>query len=828
MPEILSLDRSIGHYDVVYVSPHLDDAAFSCAEHVRLQLKEGKKVLVVSVFSAGPSVDESKSLGAPLKVFLDLETRREEDQIVMRELGVDHYYMDLKEVLMRHPGPKCLPSSLRIASAFLLGLMRRDKDVQLQVTHQLQRIVAKSSCEWLIGPAGIGCHPDHLLVHKACCRVANKLKISFYHDFPYSTYPVLVSLRRWMLDMRFTLRDVEIELTPEQVARRKCLVAMYDSQVKACFSNLEQLEATVEGYPQERLLEPVVAGSEDGNGARSPTKMLSLMLLVDLIATFMAFWWAHSDVDGGDFRVPSHAMRSAYTVFSLSVLRVSCFVLQILSLDFARWLCVASMCFSAVAFSFTAGVQCLSLTMYYVLQAVLVYGEQKYVQFFSGDAKRQSPPTDSPLKILVISDYMPPQTHGISTHASGIVGALRLAGHQVHVYTTVIDKRQPADSTFKTFAVPNPWNTDVRLSILPSVALMRAVLFGDFDIVHVIFPSLILWLVLFSAWLSGKPSYVSQHCSETLGRVYSSLPLYYGGLLAYSIWSALPTRLFATINAGPTYNFIHTNMFLKHYSSERVAVVPSSVDSNLFHCSEDQRKVDRQVLKQQLGLAEDDERPLWLLVSRLAPEKDVTELLRGLKYHIEENRKLQDGSCDPLLIIAGGGPLQKKLEEEVRADDLPVRFLGLVPHSQVASLYRACDVCATNSVHETFGLTVIESLACGCPMVMPHCDVFDELYGDVLGCWMYRKGDVADLAQSLKAGSQRSAKEYMAALRRDRSFNPNLFWSWNEAAKEQVAQYHRCMDRVQFKHRCFNVVVRYVLMALSVLTIIALLVILGP
>merc|ERR1719410_724881 len=325
--------------------------------------------------------------------------------------------------------------------------------------------------------------------------------------------------------------------------------------------------------------------------------------------------------------------------------------------------------------------------MYYVLQVVLVYGEQKYVQFFSGHAKgRQALPADRPLKVLVLSDYMPPQTHGISTHTSGIVGALRHAGHQVHVHTSVLDERQPADQTFKTWAVPNPWNTDVSLSILPSGALIRAVLFGDFDIVHFIFPSLIPWPVLFCAWLSGKPSYVSQHCSETLGRVYSSVPFYYAGLLAYTIWSAIPTGLFATINAGPTYGFIRTNMFLKHYSSERVAVVPSSVDSNLFNCSEDQRKADRQALKQQLCLAETDERPLWLLVSRLAPEKDVSELLRGLKCHIEENRRSKDGPCDPLLIIAGDGPLRKKLEEE--ADDLPVRFLGRVPHSQVASLYR--------------------------------------------------------------------------------------------------------------------------------------------
>merc|ERR1711862_809062 len=101
-------------------------------------------------------------------------------------------------------------------------------------------------------------------------------------------------------------------------------------------------------------------------------------------------------------------------------------------------------------------------------------------------------------------------------------------------------------------------------------------------------------------------------------------------------------------------------------------------------------------------------------------------------------------------------------------------------------------------------------------MGMPHCDVFDELYGDVLSDIMYKKGDIAGLAHCLVTASQQSSHDHIRHLRETKGFNPNLFWSWDEAAIEQVSQYQRCIDRVQFKSRCFNVVVRNLLVVASI------------
>eukprot|EP00928_Gymnodinium_smaydae_P097368 TRINITY_DN880_c0_g8_i1.p1 TRINITY_DN880_c0_g8~~TRINITY_DN880_c0_g8_i1.p1 ORF type:complete len:847 (+),score=221.35 TRINITY_DN880_c0_g8_i1:189-2729(+) len=845
--QIASLEQ-LGNYDVVCVSPHLDDAAFSCGTHLRNLRREGKQVLVVSVFTAAPAGGNGAGACEALAPYLNLEARLEEDHCAMKELGVDYHYMDLAEVLLRH-GPRgrsCFSGPLAVPRAFLAAWASSNDELEQQIAQRLQQIVSRSGCGTVLSPAGIGYHPDHLLVHEACTKGTDGSQLVLYYDFPYCSYSLLAKFRRWALDMKYTTTDVEVLLTAEQVAERKRLLRLYTSQVGPCFGTEAKLDATADGYPVERFVEvqrpeDAERGDEEEGGSAAATAraltagaltrkgkdsgaskskaLLQAMVMVDLVVTIMAAYWMHHKIDWDLFS--PKAMKSAYTVALLGLLRAVC-LLKMPTLGFARWLCVSTVCMAAAAFSFTAGVRCLALATYYTLQVMFGYAEQSVASLLRGTRR----PAGQPMRVLVVSDYMPPQTHGISTHTNGLVTALRNQGCLVHVYTTTYDAGQPADETMLTWSVKNPFNPDVRLSVMPSPRLLHNVLFGDWDVVHIIFPSTIAWLVLFAAWIAGKPTYASQHCSETLGKVYVPAIVYYIALFGYTLLAAGPTALWATMNAGPTFGFIRTNTFMKHYSPDRVAVVPSSVDAEKFHARG--READRAALLERLGLDAEDSRPLWLLVSRLAPEKDVMELLGALRHHVQQMQKDAPSQVLPLLVVAGDGPLRPELEEWVRKEKVPVRFLGFVRHKEVGSLYRACDVCATNSVHETFGLTVIESLACGCPMVMPHCEVFDELYGDVLGDWMYTKGDVTSLVAALRRGSTAQAREHLAALRRDKAFNPNLFWSWADAADEQVVQYRRCHAKVHTKRRFVGLVLRNVLLALSIATMVIVLLVYGP
>jgi len=783
---------------------------------VKSQLQSGKRVLVITVFTAGP--DSNSTLKASLRSFLNVEARREEDCSAMRELGVDYHHLGLQEALIRHGGGRSwLWGPLEVAWIWVVGCLRPDRQLQQQLVGELERVVARTQCPWLIGPAAIGFHPDHLLVHRACVEVGRQVPMLWhYYDFPYSTYSALAWARRWALDVQWPLQEVEAELSPEQVAARKRLIGTYESQVEVVFGSREKLEATLDSSPNEHFLELRRSSKEDDRSvlplpsvARrskdSAVGILKRILIIDFVFSLLALYWVRHGLDWSDSNV--HAMRFAYAVISLSALRVVCLAGET-SVTVTWWLCVSSILLTAAAFSYTAEVRSIALATYYSLQMWLGCAEQSVASFL----RRQRPPKDTgPLRVLVVSDYMPPQTHGISTHTSGLVSALRQRGCFVHVYTTC---GAEDGLTYRTWSIRNPWNPDVRLSLFPSFRLLKTIFTGHWEVVHVVFPNFLPWPVMTAAWLAGVPVYASQHCDlERLGRVYTGPVLFYIAQFAYWLVSYLPIYLFATLHAGPTEGYINSHPVMRNFAPERLAVVPSSLDAGLFHSRG--RDQDRRELLARLGLEEG--RTLWLMVSRLAPEKDIQEILLALKFHREHWPQEQP---EPILVVAGDGPLRGELENMAEKERLPVHFLGFVQLRDVARLYRACDVCATNSVHETFGLTVIESLASGCPMVMPHCAVFDELYAETLGDWMYTKGDVESLTRALRAASRPAAREELDRLRREDGFSRRLFWSWAEAAEEQVVQYRQAQEMVQARKLRFGSILRTVLMVISLLTLL--------
>ncbi|CAK0890794.1 unnamed protein product [Prorocentrum cordatum] len=76
--------------------------------------------------------------------------------------------------------------------------------------------------------------------------------------------------------------------------------------------------------------------------------------------------------------------------------------------------------------------------------------------------------------------------------------------------------------------------------------------------------------------------------------------------------------------------------------------------------------------------------------------------------------------------------------DEASRLNIPAVFLGNVPHHELPRLYRAADCFVTMSLSETFGLTCLEAMMCGCPAVMPYCPVFDEIWdGKTPKAWRY-------------------------------------------------------------------------------------------
>ncbi|MFD9498255.1 glycosyltransferase [Streptomyces sp. NPDC060035] len=115
---------------------------------------------------------------------------------------------------------------------------------------------------------------------------------------------------------------------------------------------------------------------------------------------------------------------------------------------------------------------------------------------------------------------------------------------------------------------------------------------------------------------------------------------------------------------------------------------------------------------------------LLLLCSRLSVEKRPGRALDALAA-------LRCQGVPAALVVAGDGPLRAGLEGRARAERLPVEFLGHVrERAHLADLQATADLCLAPGPAETFGLSALEALACGTPVVASGSSALPEVVGD--------------------------------------------------------------------------------------------------
>lgn len=117
------------------------------------------------------------------------------------------------------------------------------------------------------------------------------------------------------------------------------------------------------------------------------------------------------------------------------------------------------------------------------------------------------------------------------------------------------------------------------------------------------------------------------------------------------------------------------------------------------------------------------EEVLLLLGSRLSVEKRPGRALDALAA-------LRHLGVRAALVVAGDGPLRGELERRARTERLPATFLGHVgDRAQLARLQASADLCLAPGPAETFGLSALEALACGTPVVASATSALPEVIG---------------------------------------------------------------------------------------------------
>jgi alpha-1,6-mannosyltransferase len=329
------------------------------------------------------------------------------------------------------------------------------------------------------------------------------------------------------------------------------------------------------------------------------------------------------------------------------------------------------------------------------------------------------------MRIVQAANFVTPTSGGLRTTQRALAGGYRAAGHDV------------------TQILPGPADSDERTDGVHVISVRAPrVLKGGYRVIppgrkleHLLEelqPDRIEVSDRFTLQAVGR--WGREHGIPTVAiaheRLDAILSLYLPGRrLARSVADACNRRFVATFDTV----VCTTRWARQEYDridAPNIVQVPLGVDLSMFH--------PRRASDALRGTLSPDGAPLLVMASRLSPEKQPVLVIETL-------RTLRRRGLQARLVIAGDGPARAACERA--AQGLPVRFSGFIDHRErFAALLASADVVLAPGPVETFGLSALEALASGTPVVGRRAGALPELLTAGAGAVAY--GHPASFAEA--------------------------------------------------------------------------------
>ncbi|WP_336485612.1 glycosyltransferase family 4 protein [Methylobacterium nigriterrae] len=342
------------------------------------------------------------------------------------------------------------------------------------------------------------------------------------------------------------------------------------------------------------------------------------------------------------------------------------------------------------------------------------------------------------MRLLIATDAWAPQVNGVVRSLEHMAAAGRGLGFDP-VFLTHQDFR----------SVPLPGYPEIRLSL----ATKRRIA---------------------DSWGRLDPTYVHIATEGTVGYATRRYCLSRGRPFTTSYHTRFPEYLAARAPVPESWSYAWLRRFHGAASGTMVSTPSLERDlagrgfTNLMRWT---RGVDTELFRPQASDALDGlPRPIFLFVGRLAVEKNVAAFL-GL-------------DLPGTKVIVGDGPDRARLEALAPA----ARFLGTQTGAALARLYAAADAFVFPSLTDTFGIVLLEALACGLPVAaFPVTGPLDVIAGTGAGV----------LDPDLRAAA-------LAALGipRARCREEALRHTWAESARQFYANIEAAHARGPSPRRC--------------------------
>ncbi|HUQ15893.1 MAG TPA: glycosyltransferase family 1 protein [Gemmatimonadales bacterium] len=161
----------------------------------------------------------------------------------------------------------------------------------------------------------------------------------------------------------------------------------------------------------------------------------------------------------------------------------------------------------------------------------------------------------------------------------------------------------------------------------------------------------------------------------------------------------------------------------------------------------------------------------------LTPRKNVAVALGA--YGRLRKAAAETGTKAPPLVILGIGIAERLTPEVIaqHAEPSSVHTPGFVEFTDMPALYSLARALVFPSRYESFGIPIVEAMACGCPVVTATTSACPEVAGDA--ALLVDPDDVAGLAAAMERVSLDDA---LAAELRSRGLRRAAAFSWTRSA----------------------------------------------
>jgi len=308
------------------------------------------------------------------------------------------------------------------------------------------------------------------------------------------------------------------------------------------------------------------------------------------------------------------------------------------------------------------------------------------------------------MKILIASDFYTPQINGVVISTTILIGELNKLGHEVRVLTLSNNKKSIIQgNVYYNRSVSFTLYPDLRVYHKLDERIKESILNWKPDVIHTQSEFAVFQ---FSSQIAKILNIPLIHTYHTLYQYYTRYVFLGKKVGSYAVKKYITFTLNkANFVVAPTEK---VRECLNDYRIiPEIKVIPTGTVGNLPEKIGENRKNE---LKEKYGI--DTDKKIMLTVGRLGKEKNISEIISYMGDLLAMKSDIQ-------LAIIGDGVYRNQLEALVKKNKLEksILFTGMIPHDELDEIYQLGDLYVNASISETQGLTILEAMSNGLPIV---------------------------------------------------------------------------------------------------------------